>query len=187
MAHHHDHHPDHHHDHGHHHGHAHAAPRDGWRFGLGMALNLVFVVVVAAIGVAINGATAVLFMAGRKGDINVRGAFLHMVGDAAVSAGVIVAGAAIAVTGRAWIDPAASLVIVAVIGLSTWGLLKEATNMAMDVAPDHVDVEAVRGLLQDLPGVAEVHDLHVWNVSTTETAMTAHLVAPGGGDEGRLP
>jgi cobalt-zinc-cadmium efflux system protein len=145
------------------------------------------VMVVAAVGVAINGATALLFLAGRKDDINIRGAFLHMVGDAAVSVGVILAGALIAATGLAWIDPAASLAIVVVIGLTTWGLLREATNMAMDVAPDHVDVEAVRTLLQGLPGVAEVHDLHVWNISTTETAMTAHLVRPEGSGGAFLP
>lgn len=140
------------------------------------------VMIVAAVGVLINGATAMLFMSGRKHDVNVRGAFLHMVGDAAVSVGVIAAGAAIMLTGRSWIDPAVSLVIVVVIGLSTWGLLRESLDMAMDVAPDGVDIAAVRRLLEQRPGVAEVHDLHVWNMSTTETALTAHLVRPAGGD-----
>ncbi|HET9161462.1 MAG TPA: cation diffusion facilitator family transporter [Caulobacteraceae bacterium] len=145
------------------------------------------IMVVASIGVAINFGTALLFASGRKHDINVRGAFLHMMGDAAVSAGVIVAGGVIAMTGKTWIDPAASLAIVVVIGISTWGLLKEAFNMAMDVAPAHLDIAEVRHLLQEQPGVSEVHDLHIWNLSTTEVALTAHLVRPQGIDESFLP
>lgn len=140
------------------------------------------VMVVAAVGVAINGGAALLFMAGRKYDMNVRGAFLHMVGDAAVSVGVILAGLVILLTGLAWIDPLVSLLIVAVIGLSTWGLLRDSLNLALDKAPEHLDIVAVRSLLEALPGVAEVHDLHVWAMSTTETALTAHLVRPGGVD-----
>jgi cobalt-zinc-cadmium efflux system protein len=138
------------------------------------------IMIVAAIGVVVNAGTALLFVAGRKHDVNVRAAFQHMVADAAVSVGVIVAGALIAFTGRTWIDPATSLAIVAMIALGTWGLLKESLNLAMDVAPTHVDVVAVRRLLLDQPGVAEVHDLHVWNMSTTETALTAHLVRAEG-------
>lgn len=140
------------------------------------------VMVVAAVGVVVNGATAALFVSGRKHDVNVRGAFLHMVADAAVSVGVIIAGAAIALTGETWIDAAVSLAIVAVIGVGTWGLLKESLNLAMDVTPAHVDIAKVRRLLEGQPGVTEVHDLHVWNMSTTETALTAHLVRPQGED-----
>jgi cobalt-zinc-cadmium efflux system protein len=138
------------------------------------------IMIVAAIGVVVNGGTAMLFVAGRKRDVNVRAAFQHMVADAAVSVGVIIAGGLIAVTGRVWIDPVTSLLIVAMIGLGAWSLLKESLNLAMDVAPTHVDVVAVRALLHDQPGVTEVHDLHVWNMSTTETALTAHLVRAEG-------
>lgn len=140
------------------------------------------VMIVAAIGVLINAGTAALFVAGGKHDINVRGAFLHMVGDAAVSVGVIGAAGAIALTGANWIDPATSLAIVAVIGLSTWGLLKESLNLALDAAPPSVEIAAVRSLLESQPGVTGVHDLHVWNISARDTAMTAHLVRPEGGD-----
>lgn len=138
------------------------------------------VMIVAGAGVLVNGATALLFASGRKGDVNARGAFLHMLADAAVSVGVIIAAALIAFTGWAWLDPAVSLVIVVVIALSTWGLLRESLDMALDSAPAGFDIAAVRQLLQDQPGVAEVHDLHVWNISTTETALTAHLVRPEG-------
>jgi len=140
------------------------------------------IMVVAAVGVAINFGTALLFAAGRKHDINVRGAFLHMVGDAAVSAGVIVAGALILLTGKTWIDPLTSLLIVVVIAWSTWGLLRDGLNMALDAAPAHIDIGDVRDLLLRQPGVEEVHDLHVWHLSTTEAALTAHLVRPAGVD-----
>jgi cobalt-zinc-cadmium efflux system protein len=145
-------------------------------------LQPVAMMVVAAVGVAVNAGTAMLFLAGRKRDLNVRAAFQHMIADAAVSVGVILAGGLIVLTGRAWIDPVTSLAIVAMIGLGAWGLLKESLNLAMDVAPTHVDVTAVRRLLEDQPGVAEVHDLHIWNMSTTETALTAHLVRAEGID-----
>lgn len=144
------------------------------------------VVAIAAAGVAINGATALLFMAGRKHDVNARGAFLHMAADAGVSAAVIVAGVAIWATGQAWIDPAVSLGVVALILWSTWGLLRESLDLALDAAPAHIDIEAVRAALGEQPGVVAVHDLHVWAMGATKTALTAHLVRAEGGDDGFL-
>ncbi len=138
------------------------------------------VMVVAGIGIVVNTVTALLFMRGRKNDLNIRGAYLHMAADAAVSAGVVVAGAAIWWTGLAWIDPVTSIAIVAVIAWGTWGLLKESVNMALNAVPPEVDQDAVRSLLERLDGVVAVHDLHIWPMSTTETAMTAHLVMPTG-------
>jgi cobalt-zinc-cadmium efflux system protein len=131
---------------------------------------------VAAAGILINGATALLFMRGRHGDLNVRGAFLHMAADAAVSAGVLLAGLVITLTGWRWLDPLSSLAIVAVITITTWGLLLESMNLAMDAVPDGIALSEVERLLLGLPGVVEVHDLHVWGLSTTQTALTAHLV-----------
>lgn len=136
------------------------------------------VIWVAAVGIAINTATALFFMSGRKGDINIRAAFLHMVSDAAVSAGVVVAAIVIAATGWLWLDPAMSLVIVAIITVGTWGLLRESLNLALDAVPVSVDVHIVERYLRALPGVTEVHDLHIWGMSTTEVALTAHLVKP---------
>lgn len=138
------------------------------------------VIVVATIGIAINGLTAWLFASGRKGDLNIRGAYLHMAADAAVSAGVVVAGVVILMTGWLWIDPAISLVIVAVIVWGTWGLLRESTAMSLAAVPTNIDPAAVRAYLAALPGIADIHDLHIWPMSTTETALTAHLVAPSG-------
>ena len=138
------------------------------------------VIIVAAIGIAINTGTAMLFASGRKGDVNIRGAYLHMAADAAVSAGVVVAGALILWTGAAWIDPAMSLVIVAVILWSTWGLLRDSVAMALQAVPPGIDTDRVAQALQALPGVAAIHDLHIWPMSTTETALTAHLLMPGG-------
>jgi len=135
---------------------------------------------VAGVGIAINTATALMFMRGSKHDLNIRGAFLHMAADALVSAGVVVAGAAILLTGAHWIDPLASLLILAVIAGGTWGLLRDSVKMGLSAVPDRVDDGAVRTFLLGLPGVARVHDLHIWSLSTTETALTAHLVMPGG-------
>ena len=132
---------------------------------------------VAGMGVVINTATALLFMKGRKGDINIKGAFLHMAADAGVSVGVVLAVLAISLTGLLWIDPAVSLLIVAVIAIGTWGLLRDSVNLAMDSVPEGIDPEAVSDYLAKLPGVTEVHDLHIWAMSTTETAL-AHLVKP---------
>jgi cobalt-zinc-cadmium efflux system protein len=140
------------------------------------------VMVVAAVGVVLNTATALMFMRSRKEDLNARGAFLHLAADAAISAGVVVAALAIGLTGYFWIDPLVSLVIVAVIVAGTWELLRESLALAMDAAPRGIDPSAVRSWLEDLPGVTEVHDLHIWAMSTTETAMTAHLIRPDGGE-----
>jgi cobalt-zinc-cadmium efflux system protein len=138
------------------------------------------VIFTAAAGVLVNGATAMLFFNGRKGDINARGAFLHMAADAGVSAGVIIAGLVIAATGWALIDPLISVAIVALILASTLGLLRESLDLAMDRAPDHIDVAKVREMLLTQDGVTEVHDLHVWAMSTTQTALTVHIVRPDG-------
>ncbi len=143
------------------------------------------VMVVAAIGIVINTGTALMFLRGRNSDINVRGAFLHMAGDAAVSLGVVVAGFAMLQTGWSWIDPAVSLAIVAVIVAGTWGLLRDSLTMTMHAVPPGIDAAAVRFYLQEQPGVTAIHDLHIWPMSTTETALTCHLVMPAGfpGDE----
>lgn len=137
------------------------------------------VMIVAGIGILINGVTAYLFSSGSKGDLN-RGAYLHMAADAAVSAGVVVAGLLILQTGWIWIDPAVSLVIVVVILWSTWGLLKGSVAMSLNAVPDGIDAAGVRDYLAGLPGVSDVHDLHIWPMSTSETPLTAHLVAPDG-------
>jgi cobalt-zinc-cadmium efflux system protein len=145
----------------------------------------VTVMIVAAIGIVINGVTAWLFASGRKGDLNIRGAFLHMVADAAVSAGVVVAAFIILLTGWVWLDPLTSLVISGVIVWGTWGLLRDSLAMSVSGVPAAIDPQAVRGYLACCPGVVAVHDLHIWPMSTTETALTAHLVLPAGhpGDE----
>jgi len=143
------------------------------------------VMIVAAIGIVVNGVTAALFASGRKDDLNIRGAFLHMLADAAVSAGVVVAGLVILYTGWLWLDPLASLVIVGVIVWTTWSLLRDSLAMSVDAVPASIDPQAVRSYLVSCAGVAAVHDLHIWPLSTTENALTAHLVCPGGhpGDE----
>ena len=133
---------------------------------------------VAGVGIAINGFTAFLFMKGQE-DLNIRGAYLHMAADAAVSAGVVVAGVAILLTGFAWIDTAVSLAIVAVVAWGTWGLARDSVAMGLLAAPARIDLDAVKAHLAALEGVTAVHDLHVWPMSTTEVALTAHLVMPG--------
>lgn len=138
------------------------------------------VMIVAAVGIVINTATALMFMRGRRHDINIRGAYLHMAADAAVSAGVVVAGLLITLTGAQWIDPVTSLVIVGVIAVGTWGLLKDSLRMGLHAVPPGIDEQKVRRFLTGLNGVEAVHDLHIWPMSTTETALTAHLVMPGG-------
>ena len=135
---------------------------------------------VAAAGVLVNGGTALMFMSGRKGDINVRAAFLHMAADAVVTLGVIVAALLIRATGWLWLDPAVGLVIAAVILVGTWKLLLDSANLALDAVPEGIDPVAVRHWLGTLPGVIEVHDLHVWAIGTTDTALTAHLVRDDG-------
>jgi len=146
------------------------------RFGTPAQVGGGIVAWVALVGVAINTATALLFMRGRKTDLNIRGAFLHMAADAAVSAGVVVAGIAIIVTGWRWIDPVVTLLIALVILGGTWGLLRESFNLALHAVPEGIDPEAVEAYLLGLPGVTAVHDVHIWAMSTTETALTAHLV-----------
>ncbi len=136
------------------------------------------VIWVAAAGVVLNTATALLFMAGRKGDLNIRGAFLPMAADAAVSAGVVVVGFAILFTGWHWLDPAVSLLINAVIVAGTWSLLRDSFNLSIDAVPEGLDVGQIKRHLASQSGVTAVHDLHVWAMSTTETALTAHLVIP---------
>lgn len=138
------------------------------------------VMVVAAIGIVINGATALLFARGRAGDLNIKGAFLHMAADAVVSAGVVVSGLVIMMTGWSWLDPVVSLGIAALILISTWGLLRDSINLALDKVPENLDATKVEALLAGMPGVQEVHDLHIWPLSTTEIALTAHLVRPHG-------
>lgn len=144
------------------------------------------VMAVAAIGIVINTGTALAFMAGRKDDLNIRGAFLHMMGDATASAGVVLAGLAIAVTGWLWLDPAVSLALALMIALGTWGLLRDSVNLALDAVPPGIDPTAVEAFLVSLPGVIGVHDLHIWGLSTTHVALTAHLVKPDPGQEDDL-
>lgn len=140
----------------------------------------VTVMVVAGIGVLVNAASAWLFVKGSRGDLNIRGAFLHLVADAAVSVGVVLAGLAILYTGWNWLDPVTSLLIVLVIVAGTWGLLRESLKLAVNAVPGHVDLAEVADYLRERPGVLDIHDLHVWGMSTTETALTVHLVMPEG-------
>ncbi len=133
---------------------------------------------VAGIGILINGATALLFMSGRKGDLNIRGAYLHMAADAGVSAGVLIGGLVIAVTGWLWLDPIISITIAVIIAVSTWGLLRDSINLALNAVPAHLDPAKVEDYLRQLPGVTGVHDLHIWGMSTTDVALTAHLIRP---------
>ena len=144
------------------------------------AVQGVTVMVVAGIGIAVNLGTALLFMRGREDDINIQGAFVHMAGDALVSAGVVVAGGLSLWFGWAWLDPAASLVIALVIVLGTWRLFRQSLHLMFDGVPEHIDLAAVRRELESLPGVDRVHDLHVWATGTTDVALTAHLVMPLG-------
>ena len=136
------------------------------------------VMIVALIGVVANSATALMFVGGKRSDVNVRGVFLHMASDALVSVGVIVAAGLIFLTGWTWLDPAVSVAIVAVIVAGTWGLLRESVDMALDTAPPGADVPAIEAFLIARQGVTEVHDLHIWAMSTTEVALTAHVVRP---------
>lgn len=138
------------------------------------------VIIVATIGILINGATAWLFASGRRDDLNIHGAFLHMAADAAVSAGVAVAGVFILVTGWLVVDPIVSLAICVIIMWSTWGLLRDSLRMSLAAVPPGVQAPAVRAYLERRPGVARLHDLHIWPISTTETALTCHLVMPDG-------
>lgn len=144
------------------------------------------VIAVALVGIGINTATALLFLRGRRQDLNIRGAFLHMVADAAVSAGVVVAALLMRGTGWLWLDPAVSLAIAVVIAVGTWGLLRDSVNLALDSVPEGIAPEEVRRYLSGLPGVVAIHDLHIWGMSTTHAALTAHLVKPAVEDDDRL-
>ncbi len=144
------------------------------------------VVWVAALGILVNGGTALMFARGRHGDLNVRGVYLHMAADASVSLGVVAAALVIMVTGWLWVDPAISLCIAAVVLASGWGLARDSLNLALDAVPRSIELTEVRDYLVALDGVLEVHDLHIWAMSTNETALTAHLVRPGGHDDAFL-
>lgn len=138
------------------------------------------VTLVAGIGIVVNGLSAWLFVKGSKGDLNIRGAYLHMAADAAVSLGVAVAGVVMMFTGWYWIDPVISLAIVAAILIGTWGLLRESVQLALNAVPPHIDVAEVETYLRECAGVTDIHDLHIWGMSTTESALTVHLVMPEG-------
>jgi cobalt-zinc-cadmium efflux system protein len=137
------------------------------------------VMAVAGVGIFINGLTAWLFMSGRDDDLNIRGAYLHMASDAAVSLGVVLAGVVMLATGWSWVDPVVSLAIAAIIVWGTWSLLSESVNLALHAVPPGIQTGAVKAYLEGLPGVGKIHDLHIWAMSTTETALTCHLVMPG--------
>lgn len=156
------------------------------RFGNAQPVATDTVMWVAAFGILVNGGTALMFMRGRNDDLNIKGAYLHMAADAAVSAGVVVAALAMRYTGWTWIDPATSLVIVAVIVAGTWRLLRDSFRLVMDAVPAGIEVGEVETAFLALPGVTEVHDLHVWALSTTEVALTAHLVQDGSADPDAL-
>ena len=157
------------------------------RFGEHEKVAGITVIWVAALGVLINGVTAMLFASGRKNDLNIKGAFMHMAADAAVSVGVVVAGLVILLSGWWWLDPAVSLLINAIIVWGTWGLLRDSLDMTMDAVPPGVDVPVVQSYFRDLPGITGFHHLHIWPLSTTETALTVHLVKPqADGDDALL-
>jgi len=150
-----------------------------WRIGHPMQVVSGIIIAVAAIGIFVNGGTALLFSSG-NGDLNVKSAFLHLAADALVTAGVVVAGVVIWLTNWLWLDPLVSLAVSAVIVFGTWGLLKSAISLALDAVPEGLDAAAVRAHLLSLPGVTGLHDLHIWGMSTTETALTCHLIMPEG-------
>lgn len=143
----------------------------------------VHVMIVAGIGILVNGFTALLFYKGQKTDLNIKGAYLHMAADAAVSLGVVVAGLLILLTGKLWIDPIVSFLIVFVILWGTWRLFIESINLALDAVPAHIRLDEVKDFLLQQPGVTELHDLHIWAISTTQAALTVHLVMPQGYDD----
>ena len=144
------------------------------------------VMIVAGIGVVINTITALLFMKGQKEDLNIKGAFLHMAADAGVSLGVVIAGLLIKFTGALWIDPVTSFLIIVVVLWGTWKLFTDSLKLALDAVPGHIEIDEVRTFLQDQKGVTNVHDLHIWAMSTTKVALTAHLIMPGGNDDAFL-
>lgn len=141
-------------------------------------VNAHIVMIVALIGIAINGGTALLFMKGAHEDLNIKGAFLHLLGDALISIGVVVSAILIIYTGHMWIDPVMGLLIVSIILWGTWGLLRDSVRLILDAIPHHINVAGIKHFLGDIPGVTAVHDLHIWGLSTKEIALTAHLVMP---------
>lgn len=153
------------------------------RFGEPVAVESGTVIWAAAAGVAVNAATTLLFFSGRKRDLNIRGAFLHMAADTLVSVGVVAAGIVIGATGWLVLDPVISLVIVVVIGIGTWGLLRDSVDLALDAVPKGIDPDEIRRFLEELPGVAGMHDLHIWGMSTSRAALTAHLIKPDPEDD----
>lgn len=141
-------------------------------------MNAYIVAIVAAIGIVINGGTALLFMRGAHDDLNIKGAFLHLLGDTLISFGVVVAAIIIIFTGWTWVDPVIGLFIVAIILWGTWGLLRDSVRLILDAVPHYIDQHAVEDFLKTIPGVTAIHDLHIWGLSTKEIALTAHLVMP---------
>lgn len=141
-------------------------------------VNSHIVIIVALIGIVINGGTAILFMKGAHEDLNIKGAFLHLLGDALISIGVVIAGILIAFTQLVWIDPLVGLIIVLIILWGTWGLLRDSVRLILDAIPHHIDHQGIENYLKSIPGVSAVHDLHIWGLSTKEIALTAHLVMP---------
>ncbi|MHB1947819.1 MAG: cation diffusion facilitator family transporter [Gammaproteobacteria bacterium] len=141
-------------------------------------VNGMIVIIVAFVGIFINGGTALLFMKGAHDDLNIKGAFLHLLGDALISMGVVIGGILILYTGKMWVDPCIGLIIVAIILWGTWGLLRNSVSLILDAIPHHIDQDAVENYLKNISGVATVHDLHIWGLSTKEIALTAHLVMP---------
>lgn len=156
------------------------------RIGKPMAVEGTTMIVVAGIGVVVNAITAWFFHGDRRSDLNVRGAFLHMAADAGVSLGVVAGGVLVTATGRGWIDPVLSLSIVAVVLASTWGLLRDSFQLSLDAAPRDLDLDAVERWLREQPGIADLHDLHVWAMSTTQTALTVHVVMPAASGDRHL-
>ena len=150
------------------------------RFGHPQTVHGTTVMAVAGVGILVNGITALLFMRGRKGDLNVKAAFMHMAADAGLAAGVVVAGFLILKTGLSWIDPVVSLVIVVVIVVGTWGLMRESVNMSLHAVPAGFDQDEIGAYLRGCDQVEAIHDLHIWPLSTTETALTVHLLVPTG-------
>ncbi len=150
------------------------------RFSQPPAVAGLTVTLVAALGIIVNGLSAWLFMKGSKGDLNIRGAYLHMATDAAVSLGVVVTGVAMIYTGWYWLDPLISLAIISVIVIGTWGLLRESVQLALSAVPANIEVAAIDAYLRQCSGVTDIHDLHIWGMSTTESALTVHLVMPDG-------
>lgn len=150
------------------------------RFSQPPAVAGLTVTLVAAVGIIVNGLSAWLFMKDSKGDLNIRGAYLHMATDAAVSLGVVVTGIVIIYTGWYWLDPVISLVIIGVIVIGTWGLLRESVQLALSAVPSNIEVAAIDVYLRQCNGVTDIHDLHIWGMSTTENALTVHLVMPDG-------